>query len=70
MNRAKQLLGGTWEGRGITLLCPVRKDPKRPPGRPTHRNAKARFIVGTVQASRDLVKATGVAAASGGILPF
>ena len=52
------------------LLCPVRGDPKRPPGRMTHQNAKARFIVCTIQAGRDLVKATGAAAARGGPLPF
>lgn len=40
--------------------------PKKPPGRPSHQNAKARFIVCIVQFSRDLIKATGIAAAARG----
>lgn len=70
MKRAKHLLGDTWEGRGGIMLCPVHGDPKRPLGRPTHQNAKPRFILCTIQTSRDLVKATGVAVARGGTLPF
>ena len=49
-----------------SLLYPVRGDLKGPPGRPTHLNAKARFIVCTIQAGRHLISA----AARGGTPPF
>lgn len=47
----------------LAVLYPVFGDPKRPPGRTTHRNAKPRFIVHTIQAGRNLVKATGAVTA-------
>lgn len=45
LNEPLNLAGG--ENIGREMLCPVHGEPKRPPGKPTHQNAKVRFIVYT-----------------------